>query len=105
MWETVSFESIENCISEIYMLCKNSCHDAVELKSVNKFVEYLVSHVQDTHSNDPAIPPVKRCREYNPAVTGQSYYFTKHGEPLRQIPDNENINMTEKDPGSCSKYS
>ena len=49
MWETVSFESIENCISEIYMLCKNSCHDAVELKSVNKFVEYLVSHVQDTH--------------------------------------------------------
>ena len=103
--DSVSFESLENDLPEIYSLYKSSCHDAFELKSVNKFVEYLVSHVQYIHSNDPEIPPAKRCGEYNPAVTGQSYYFTKHGEPVRQMPDYDNVNKTEKDTASCNKYS
>ena len=78
-------EEVKQWSSEIADLVilgrRNNC-----LKVITDFIDSIIDRVKEVHADDdPAPQPVRQQGTYNPA-TGIAYYFTEHGEQVRQMP-------------------
>lgn len=70
------------------------------------FIRELVQSVQTLHDNDRVAPPPKPIPgTYNPP-SGTAYYFTEHGQKLREMPNyvvNDKEQLKTKRAGPCTK--
>ena len=75
---------ISNIFPELKMLLNAASHTG-HLLDVKSFVTYLCNAIEQCHSGDASVFENYIPQSYNPA-SGIAYYFTRHGNQVRKLP-------------------
>ena len=102
--EEFSLLTMVNDLPEICFLIEVAKKNK-ELLTIVVFLRSLAERVEAIHSNDGVLLKPGNVGYYNPEVSGRAYYFTRHGQQLRDIPKYLDKDEKEDTSTSCKKKS